>query len=103
MSNESFEEYCARMAEDGEWADHVLVIAMARTLQRDIMIVTSSPSSGNKDNIAWVVGQDNFQGDPILLGHIWEHHYESLEPIGNYINICVHIYETERRVCITGF
>ncbi|KAL3889501.1 hypothetical protein ACJMK2_001839, partial [Sinanodonta woodiana] len=80
MYNESFEEYCARMAEDGEWADHVLVVAMARTLQRDIMIVTSAPASGNDDNVAWVVGQDNFQGDPILLGHIWEHHYESLEP-----------------------
>ncbi|KAL3889488.1 hypothetical protein ACJMK2_001828 [Sinanodonta woodiana] len=81
MCNESFEEYCARMAEDGEWADHVLVVAMARTLQRDIMIVTSTPASGNDDNIAWVVGQDNFQGDPILLGHILEHHYESLEPL----------------------
>ncbi|KAL3889477.1 hypothetical protein ACJMK2_001817 [Sinanodonta woodiana] len=80
MYNESFEEYCARMAEDGEWADHILVVAMARTLQRDIMIVTSAPASGNDDNVAWVVGQDNFQGDPILLGHIWEHHYESLEP-----------------------
>ncbi|KAL3889480.1 hypothetical protein ACJMK2_001820, partial [Sinanodonta woodiana] len=80
MCNESFEEYCARMAEDGEWADHVLVVAMARTLQRDIMIVTSAPSSGNDDNVAWVVGQDNFQRDPILLGHTWEHHYESLEP-----------------------
>ncbi|KAL3889445.1 hypothetical protein ACJMK2_001789 [Sinanodonta woodiana] len=80
MCNESFEEYCARMAENGEWADHVLVVAMARTLQRDIMIVTSAPASGNDDNVAWVIGQDNFQGDPILLGHIWEHHYESLEP-----------------------
>ncbi|KAL3889517.1 hypothetical protein ACJMK2_001855, partial [Sinanodonta woodiana] len=68
------------MAEDGEWADHILVVAMARTLQRDIMIVTSAPASGNDDNVAWVVGQDNFQGDPILLGHIWEHHYQSLEP-----------------------
>ncbi|KAL3889508.1 hypothetical protein ACJMK2_001846, partial [Sinanodonta woodiana] len=55
MCNESFEEYCARMAEDGEWADHILVVAMARKLQRDIMIVTSAPSSGNDDNVAWTL------------------------------------------------
>ncbi|KAL3887766.1 hypothetical protein ACJMK2_000159 [Sinanodonta woodiana] len=80
--NESFDAYCSRMARDGEWADHVVVVAMARMLQIDIMIVTSSPVSGPESVIVWVVGQTAFQGDPILLGHVWESHYMSLQPIG---------------------
>ncbi|KAL3888019.1 hypothetical protein ACJMK2_000403, partial [Sinanodonta woodiana] len=83
--NESFDDYCSRMARDGEWADHVVVVAMARMLQMDIMIVTSSPSSGPENIIAWVVGQTAFQGDPILLGHVWESHYMSLQPIGSLL------------------
>ncbi|KAL3889413.1 hypothetical protein ACJMK2_001757 [Sinanodonta woodiana] len=78
--NESFDDYCSRMARDGEWADHVVVVAMARMLQMDIMIVTSSPSSGPEDNIVWVVGKTAFQENPILLGHVWESHYISLQP-----------------------
>ncbi|KAL3887952.1 hypothetical protein ACJMK2_000337 [Sinanodonta woodiana] len=81
--DESFDIYCSRMARDGEWVDHVVVVAMARMLQMDIMIVTSSPSSGPEDIIVWVEGQTAFQGNPILLGHVWESHYLSLQPIGN--------------------
>ncbi|KAL3889377.1 hypothetical protein ACJMK2_001721, partial [Sinanodonta woodiana] len=79
--NESFDDYCSRMARDGEWADHVVVVAMARMLQMDIMIVTSSPSSGPENSIVWVVGKTAFQGDPIIQGHVWESHYMSLQPI----------------------
>ncbi|KAL3888756.1 hypothetical protein ACJMK2_001116, partial [Sinanodonta woodiana] len=79
--NESFDDYCSRMAMDGEWADHVVVVAMARMLQIDIMIVTSSPLSSPEENIVWVIGKTSFQDDPILLGHIWESHYVSLQPI----------------------
>ncbi|KAL3889145.1 hypothetical protein ACJMK2_001499, partial [Sinanodonta woodiana] len=79
--NESFDDYCSRMARDGEWADHVVVVAMARMLQMDIMIVTSSPSSGPENIIVWVVGKTDFQDDPIILGHVWESHYMSLQPI----------------------
>ncbi|KAL3889375.1 hypothetical protein ACJMK2_001719 [Sinanodonta woodiana] len=79
--NESFDDYCSRMARDSEWADHVVVVAMARMLQMDIMIVTSSPLSGPENIIVWAVGKNAFQGDPILLGHVWESHYMSLQPI----------------------
>ncbi|KAL3889132.1 hypothetical protein ACJMK2_001486, partial [Sinanodonta woodiana] len=79
--NESFDDYCSRVARDGECADHVVVVAMARMLQIDIMIVTSSPSSAPENIIVWVVGKTDFQGDPILLGHVWESHYMSLQPI----------------------
>ncbi|KAL3889410.1 hypothetical protein ACJMK2_001754 [Sinanodonta woodiana] len=79
--SESFDDYCSRMARDDEWADHVVVVAMARMLQIDIMIVTSSPLSGPENIIVWVVGKTDFQDDPILLGHVWESHYMSLQPI----------------------
>ncbi|KAL3889371.1 hypothetical protein ACJMK2_001715, partial [Sinanodonta woodiana] len=82
--NESFDVYCTRMARDKEWADHVVVVAMAKMLQMDIMIVTSSPSSG-PENIVWVVGKTAFQDDPILIGHVWEYHYLSLQPIGHVV------------------
>ena len=68
------------MRKDGEYADHPVVFGMARMLQMDIMIVTSSPTDGPHDNIAWIVGREGFSGSPILLGHEWEYHYQSLEP-----------------------
>ena len=70
------------MSKDGTWADHVVVIAMARMLQHDIVIVTSSPAATADDSITWVQGTPNFVGDPLLLGHVWENHYQSLTPKG---------------------
>ncbi|KAL3889183.1 hypothetical protein ACJMK2_001533 [Sinanodonta woodiana] len=86
ICNESFDVYCSRMAMDSQWADHVVVVAMARMLQMDIMIVTSSPSSGPENIIVWVVGKTAFQDDPILLGHVWESHYLSLQPTGRSVD-----------------
>ena len=67
------------MSEDGEWADAVVVCAMARMLERDIMVVTSSPDGKDDDQAyQWIVGVENFKGTPIKLGHVWELHYKSL-------------------------
>ncbi|KAK3607771.1 hypothetical protein CHS0354_040675 [Potamilus streckersoni] len=86
ISDDNFNDYCERMARDGEWADHVVVVGMARMLQMDIMIVTSAPSSGPENIIAWVVSQTNFNGQPILLGHIYESHFKSLQPIDHEVH-----------------
>ncbi|CAC5422459.1 unnamed protein product [Mytilus coruscus] len=48
--------------------------------KRDIVIVTSAPSTNTEDSVFWVTGCDGFSGDPILLGHIFENHYQSLQP-----------------------
>ena len=40
----SLDEYCDKMGWRGTWADHVVVINMAKMLQRDIMIVNSAQS-----------------------------------------------------------
>ena len=71
------------MSQQGEWADHVIVMYTAAYLQRDILIITSSPNTDPDDNILWITGE-KFQKekhDPLLLGHIWENHYQSLRPI----------------------
>ncbi|XP_052097435.1 uncharacterized protein LOC127732440 [Mytilus californianus] len=80
---DNFPDYCDRMLQNGEYADHVVVIGMSRMLQRDIVIVTSAPSTNNEDSVLWVTGCDGFSGNPILLGHIFENHYQSLQPKGD--------------------
>lgn len=70
------------MSKDGTFADHVVVIAMARMLKHDILIVTSSPSANIKESLTWVIGENHFKGNPMLLGHVWENHYQSLQPKG---------------------
>ena len=69
------------MAKSGTWADHVVVINMAKMLQRDIRIVTSSPSTSGNDCLVWVPGDRSGKNAPLLLGHMWENHYQSLQPI----------------------
>ena len=69
------------MAKSGTWADHVVVINMAKMLQRDIMIVTSSPSTSGNDCLVWVPGDRSGKNEPLILGHMWENHYQSLQPI----------------------
>ena len=69
------------MAKRGAWADHVVVINMAKMLEHDIMIVTSSPSTSGNDCLVWVTGDRSGKKEPLLLGHLWENHYQSLQPI----------------------
>ena len=70
--------YLQSMSKDGEWADAIVVSAMARMLKRDILVVTSSPDGRDDQANQWIVGEANFQGTPIKLGHVWELHYKSL-------------------------
>ena len=63
---------------DGEWADHVILVAMANMLKRDIMVVTSSPEGTDNKAIQWIVGDLDFKGTPLRLGHVSELHYISL-------------------------
>ena len=74
--------YLESMSKDGKWADAVVLVAMAHMLRRDILVVTSSPEGTGDKAVQWIVGDINFKGTPIRLGHIWEFHYISL---GMYI------------------
>ena len=70
--------YLDSISRDGEWADAVVLVAMAHMLRRDILVVTSSPEGTGDKAIKWIVGDSNFKGTPIRLGHVWEQHYISL-------------------------
>ena len=70
--------YIKSMSRDGEWADAVILVAMAHMLKRDILVVTSSPEGTGGKAVQWIVCDVNFKGTPIRLGHVWELHYMSL-------------------------
>ncbi|XP_072049762.1 uncharacterized protein [Amphiura filiformis] len=75
--------YCTSMARDGEWADHIVVTATAHLLQRDILIVTSSPQGADNDDPSIrISGSTDGSKQPLLLGHVWEFHYQSLWRVG---------------------
>lgn len=66
-------EYLEKMSKDGEWGDHIVLLAMARALGQKIRVVTSSLDQYELDDV--LQGQSE-----LLLGLINEHHYVSLEP-----------------------
>lgn len=76
----NFDAYLQKMLQQGKWADHINVMCMAAYLQRDIIVITSSPNTNPDDNILWI-SSGNAAGDPLSLGHIWENQYQSLRPI----------------------
>ena len=78
VENNNLEAYCQQMSSDATWADHVLVLAMAQCLQTDIMIITSSPGTEDENPMVWIVGQEEFDGQPLWVGHSHENHYQSL-------------------------
>ncbi|XP_076091292.1 nuclear GTPase SLIP-GC-like isoform X2 [Mytilus galloprovincialis] len=76
-----FMEYCESMSKNMEWADHVIVVTMARMLEQNIIIVTSSPDTDKDDSLVWVNGGEECNEKlPLLVGHYWETHYQSLQP-----------------------
>lgn len=77
------------MSKDGEWSDHVIVVAMARMLQMNICIITSSPDTTEENCLVWVDGgKGSTDTKPLLLGHYWERHYQSLQPKGINKHAC---------------
>ncbi|XP_072051075.1 uncharacterized protein [Amphiura filiformis] len=80
-----WELFCKNMSKRGEWANHVVAVCTAHMLQIPIFIIMSSPSSSSDNNIFPIKGGRNAahrkRNDSILLGHRWENHYQSLEPI----------------------
>ncbi|XP_063411137.1 uncharacterized protein LOC134694073 [Mytilus trossulus] len=78
VENDDVKAYLTRMSKKGEWADHVVVLGMSAVLKCNIIIITSSPNTHPDDNIIWI-NCNNASAD-LLLGHIWENHYQSLRP-----------------------
>lgn len=73
-----WDTYCHDMRSCSEWADATAVVGMAHMLTTDILVITSSPASADS-SMVWIEGVSNFKGHPLLLGHIHEMHYQSLQ------------------------
>ena len=72
------------MSVDVSWADHVIVMATALCLEVDMAIITSSAEANAENCVTWVLG--SVGGDPLVIGHYHENHYQSLQPIqGRYL------------------
>ena len=65
------------MSKDGTWGDHIVLVALAHALGRTIRVVTSLDTDCHQV----IVEADNQEGEPLLLGHLSENHYVSLEPM----------------------
>ena len=68
-------EYLQSMAKDGTWGDHVVLFAAANHFQTPIHIISSLDRE-------IVVEPDHAPANtnPLMLGHIHEFHYVSLQP-----------------------
>ena len=75
-----WDSYLKSMSRESEWADAVVLVAMAHMLRRDILVVTSSPQGTSQDQtIQWIVGDMTGRGEPpLMFGHVHERHYRSL-------------------------
>ena len=71
----SWHEYLESMAKDGTWGDHVVLFAAANHFQTPIRIISSLDHE-------IVVQPDHALANtnPLVLGHIHELHYVSLQP-----------------------
>ncbi|VDI59362.1 Hypothetical predicted protein [Mytilus galloprovincialis] len=78
IDDRSFEDWARNMKHSGVFADHVVVLGMARMLETNILIVTSNPQANSENNMTYIVGKMDYNKIPILLGHVWENHYHSL-------------------------
>ena len=63
------------MAKDGTWGDHVVLFAAANHFQTPIRIISSLD-----DEIVVQPDQALANTNPLVLGHIHELHYVSLQP-----------------------
>ena len=70
-------EYLQKMARDGTWGDHLILETAARHLNCVIHIISSHPEFDVK--IGPDLNSTTCDVAELLLGHIYEYHYVSLE------------------------
>ena len=68
------------MKEDGTWGDHIVLVAAAKCFKVPINIVTSSDLHNEVIQINPMLGPGEDAVNPLVLGHVAESHYISLEP-----------------------
>lgn len=79
LSNETWDEYLARMSRDKEWGDQLILRGLSSVICRRISIITAIGSGHNQTTIE-PLSQNNdvTNKEPLQLGHFDEQHYVSL-------------------------
>jgi len=78
VHDQSWEQYCTKMCKEGEWGDHLTLIAAAEVFKTAIVIISSVPG----DNfIVEVTPVFSSPQSTIMLSHFAEYHYGSVHPI----------------------
>lgn len=75
----SWTAYLDKMAEDGTWGDHVILLAAANHFNTPIRVISSLP--GHEDIIINPQPPVCHGADTLVLGHVHEEHYVSLPPL----------------------
>lgn len=70
--------YAREMRKTTTWADHIIIMATVECLQYDLSIV--SANLGQVDALIRFTGSDG-HGLRLTVGHVWEMHYVSLQPV----------------------
>lgn len=76
---QSWDSYLAKMATNQEWADHRVTLAVANVTGRDIWIWSSVNENPIVVEVNTAQRRNGAELEPMLLGHVSEIHYESLD------------------------
>jgi len=77
VHDQTWDQYCAKMSKEGEWGDHLTLIAAAEVFSGKIIIISSIPG----DNyLIEVVPALTAPQNLMMLSHFAEFHYGSVHP-----------------------
>ncbi|KAL9967099.1 hypothetical protein ACROYT_G025265 [Oculina patagonica] len=74
----SWDDYLTNMEQDGTWGDHVILYAAANCYETCIRVISSLP---RHDDVTIRPDRHVDCSNPLMLGHVHEVHYVSLQPI----------------------
>ena len=74
---QSWADYLTNMEQDGTWGDHVILYATANCYETYIRVISSQ---SNHPELTIRPDGDLVSTSPLVLGHVHEVHYVSLQP-----------------------
>jgi len=80
VHDQTWEQYCTKMLKEGEWGDHLTLIAAAEVFKVVIIIISSIPGD---DYVIEIIPTFTEPQRTIMLSHFAEYHYGSVHPITN--------------------
>lgn len=83
---DNFEDYVSYMRANGSWGDHLTLLAAAHLLLRPIHVITDSTHHENAIHIVEPPDMisSELYGEPIVLIHFGENHYDATTPHLNH-------------------